>query len=90
MQAHRLTINSDSFHLPAGYDVAGLKSALAAAAHHGGGFVDLVSVSGSHVALLVTPNSTVKFETIPPQEAPDESTDLATGAPTFDDDYGLE
>ncbi|TDW31333.1 hypothetical protein [Cryobacterium psychrophilum] len=65
MQAHRLTINTDSFHLPADYDVAGLKSALAAAARHGGGFVDLVSTSGTHLALLVTPSSTVRFEALP-------------------------
>ena len=68
MHAHRLTINTDSFHLPAGYDVEGLKLALAAAAHHGGGFVDLVSLSGAHVALLVTKNTTVTFETVPADE----------------------
>lgn len=91
MRAHRLTINTDSFHLPADYDVAGLKSALAAAVHHGGGFVDLVSVSGTHVALLVTPHTTVMFERLPVQEPANESGYLEAGGPIFDeDDYALQ
>jgi len=96
MQAHRLTINADSFHLPSGYDVEGLKAALAAAARHGGGFVDLVSTSGTHLALLVTPSSLVRFEALPEPEHSDAASAahqlfFDSGTSAFDaEDYALE
>ena len=90
MQSYRLTINDDWFYLSAEYNIAGLKSALAAAVHSGGGFVDVVSSMRSHVSLLITAHSTVKIETIDAVDLADINDATPVVGPYLDDDYWLD
>ncbi|TFD53820.1 hypothetical protein E3T46_02825 [Cryobacterium sp. Hh11] len=91
MQSYRLTINDDWFYLSAEYNIAGLKSALSAAVHSGGGFVDVVSSMRAHVSLLITAHSMVKIETINAVDLPDiNDATPVTGPQYLDDDYWLD
>lgn len=88
MQSYRLTINDDWFYLAGDYNISGLKAALAAAVHNGGGFVDIFSSLTSQISLLITSHSIVKFETIFTHEL----SEVIESTPTFglsyiDDDY---
>ncbi|MDJ0348666.1 hypothetical protein [Cryobacterium sp. PH29-G1] len=91
MPSYRLTINDDWFYLAGDYNIPGLKAALTAAVHNGGGFVDIFSSLSSHISLLITSHSNVKFETIFPDDAPGtiESTTGITSS-YIDDDYWLD
>lgn len=90
MQSYRLTINDDWFYLSNEYNIADLKSTLAAAVHSGGGFVDIVSSVQAHVSLLITACSVVKIETIAEQSLPDADADSSIAGPSYiDDDYWL-
>ena len=91
MPTHRLTIDNDWFYLSDEYNVAALKSALAAAVHSGGGFVDVVSSIQSHVSLLITAHSMVKIETINAVDLPDINDATPVVGPQYlNDDYWLD
>ncbi|WP_104083441.1 hypothetical protein [Cryobacterium sp. Y11] len=91
MQSYRLTINDDWFYLSTEYNIADLKTALSAAVHSGGGFVDVVSSMRSHVSMLITAHSTVKIETINAIDLPDLGDDTTvTSTQYLDDNYWLD
>lgn len=64
MHIHKVHIDGQTFILTAGQDVSALKVGILAALKTGAGFVEFETVGRGIVAVLVTPNLPVRFETI--------------------------
>ena len=64
MQIHKVHIDGQTFILTAGQDISALKSRIIDALRGGAGFVEFETVGRGTVAVLVTPNLPVRFETI--------------------------
>ncbi|GAA1002171.1 hypothetical protein [Subtercola frigoramans] len=64
MQIHKVHVDGQTFILTAGQDVSALKDSIVGALKDGAGFVEFETVGRGIVAVLITPNLPVRFETV--------------------------
>lgn len=68
MNVYRLTVNSDHFLVDTDDDLVEWKTSVADAVQRGGGFINVTNTAGFLTMLLITPNSTVAMQKVPPEQ----------------------
>jgi hypothetical protein len=79
------TVGSSSYILAQGHDVDELKTQMTAAVRSGGGFVDLVLFGNRTVSVLVSPGTSVIFETAEVDTDSRDTGDVAQPFTTIDE-----